>query len=192
MMVVHIVTQDPTEMFLIGRYHVVQNLAAATSDPTLGYPVLPGRPHTRSFRLQTCRRQEARHLGVELPVPIQDDVPIWTGLRKGLPQLLHDPLRSGMLRYIAVENLAPFMLDDKEAIQYAERHGRHCEEVHCDDHLAMVLQEGQPFLIGVSATNNPAQISGYAPLGDAKAELLQFRVDFGNAPIGILVSQTAD
>ena len=46
MMVVHIVTQDPTEMFLIERYHVVQNLAAATSDPTLGYPVLPGRPHS--------------------------------------------------------------------------------------------------------------------------------------------------
>ena len=39
---------------------------------------------------------------------VQDDVPIWAGLQKGLPQLLHDPLRSGMLRYIAVENLAPF------------------------------------------------------------------------------------
>jgi hypothetical protein len=62
-------------MFLIERYHVVQNLAAATSDPTLGYPVLPGRPHTRSFRLQTCRRQRTRdanqHLGevgVDAPV----------------------------------------------------------------------------------------------------------------------------
>jgi len=108
------------------------------------------------------------------------------------PQLLHDPLRSGMLRYIAVENLAPFILDDKEAIQYLERHRRHGEEVHCGDHFAMVLQEGQPFLNGVSATNNPAQISGHAPLGDGKAELPQFRVDFGGAPIGILVSQTAD
>ena len=97
-----------------------------------------------------------------------------------------------MLRYIAVENLAPCMLDDKEAIKSAERHGRHCEDVHCDEHLAMVLQEGQPFLIGVSATNNPAQKSGHAPLGDGKAELLQFRVDFGSAPIGILVSQTVD
>src|SRR5579863_6085163 len=56
----------------------------------------------------------------------------------------------------------------------------------------MVLQEGQPFLIRVSAPNDAAQIAGHAPLGDQKAKLLQFRVDFGSVPIGVLVSQSAD
>jgi hypothetical protein len=47
-----------------------------------------------------------------------------------------------MLRDIAVQNLAPFMLDDKEAIQHSERHGGHGEEIQRGDHLAVILQKG--------------------------------------------------
>jgi hypothetical protein len=37
-----------------------------------------------------------------------------------------------------------------------------------------------------------SQISGHAPLGNGKAKLPQLGVDFGSAPIGVLVSQSAD
>jgi len=38
------------------------------------------------------------------------------------------------------------MLDDKEAIEYAERYGWNREEVECGDHFAVIVEEGQPTL----------------------------------------------
>ena len=73
------------------------------------------------------------------------------------------------------------MLDDKEAIQHAERHRRHSEEIECSDHFAMILQKSEPLLLGVTPANYAAQISGHGPFCDRKAKLLQFRVNFGSA-----------
>jgi hypothetical protein len=47
-------------------------------------------------------------------------------------------------------------------------------------------------LIGVSAANDAAQISGHGPFGDGKSKLLQFRVDLGSAPSGILFGKPSD
>ena len=64
------------------------------------------------------------------------------------------------------------MLDHEKAIQHAERHGGHREEIEGGDRLAMVLQKGQPFLIWVSAPNDAVQIAGHAAFGNPKAKLL--------------------
>jgi len=66
------------------------------------------------------------------------------------------------------------------------------EEIECGDHLAMIPQKGEPPWIGVTTANHAAQISGPGPFRDGKAELLQFRVDFGGAPVGILLRQASD
>ena len=36
------------------------------------------------------------------------------------------------------------MLDDKKAIEYAERYGWNREEVECRDHFPVIAEEGQP------------------------------------------------
>src|ERR1700719_4603749 len=179
-------------MFFIERDDMVQDLPSATSDPALSQAILPWRLRARPLRLQARCLQESHHLRIELAVPIQNHVTISAGFRKCLPQLLHDPFPSGMLRYVAVENLTAFVLDDKEAIQHLERHGRRREEIKCSDHFPVILQEGEPLLIGVTPANNAAQIPGHAPLCDGKAKLLQFRMDFGSSPGGILLGQTSD
>src|SRR5215471_17148658 len=51
MMVVGVVSHDATQMLLVQRNHLIQDFAAATSDPPLGQPVLPGRPHARPLHL---------------------------------------------------------------------------------------------------------------------------------------------
>jgi hypothetical protein len=89
------------------------------------------------------------------------------------------------LGHIAVENLAPFVLDNKEAIQHAEGHGRHGKEIHSGEDFTVILQKSQPLPLGVPAATNAAQIAGYSPLRDDEAKLLQFGMDLGSAPIGI-------
>jgi len=58
------------------------------------------------------------------------------------------------------------MLDDKEAIEHAERYGWNGEEVEGSDHFAMIVQKGRPALrFGLAvATLQPLQISGYGRL----------------------------
>jgi hypothetical protein len=61
-------------------------------------------------------------------VAVQDDITIWTRLGKHLPQLLDDPLRSRVSSRVGVQNPAPPMLDDKEAVERLEGQLWHGEE----------------------------------------------------------------
>jgi hypothetical protein len=87
--------------------------------------------------------------------------PIRAGLRECLPQLLDDPFSDGMWRYVAMQNLASLVLDDKETIQHSERHRRHGEEIEGSDYLAVILEKGEPLLAGIPAPNYTTQISGH-------------------------------
>ena len=62
-----------------------------------------------------------------------------------------------MWRHVAVENLAPFLLDDKETVQHAERHGGHGEEIAAGEHLAVILQKGRPLLRGIATAHDASQ-----------------------------------
>src|SRR6516164_3052535 len=44
----------------------------------------------------------------------------------------------------------------------------------------------------VTPANYAAQLSGHGPFCDRKAKLLQFRMNFGSTPAGILLGQTYD
>src|SRR5215470_2444369 len=100
-------------MSLIEGDDVVQNLPPATPDPSLRDAILPRRLHTCALRLQTGCFKEAYHLRIELSVPIEEDITIAAGFRECLPQLLDDPFCGGMWRHVAMENLAPLVLDDE-------------------------------------------------------------------------------
>src|SRR6187402_3032612 len=97
-----------------------------------------------------------------------------------------------MTRYVVVQNPAPSVLDDKEAIEQLEGHRRHRKEIEGGDRFAMILQERQPALGRISATTNPSQIPGDASFRDDKAELLQLAVIPGSAPARVLVGPASD
>jgi hypothetical protein len=48
-----------------------------------------------------------------------------------------------MLRHVALQNLAAFVLYDKEAVQHSKHHRRHGEETQCGDYLAVILGESR-------------------------------------------------
>ena len=94
-----------------------------------------------------------------------------------------------MWRYVAMQNLAPLVLDDKEAIQHSEPHGRHGEEIEGSDGLTVIFEKGEPLLAGITVPNDTTQISGHRTFRQGKAQLLQFRVNFGSTPGGIVLAR---
>src|SRR5215470_17168283 len=76
----------------------------------------------------------------------KDDVAVWTWQRQGLSELMQNPIARGMRSGVEMENAAPMMLDDEEAVQHSEAQRGHGKEVEGSDHLTVVLEECQPAL----------------------------------------------
>ena len=78
-----------------------------------------------------------------------------------------------------MENAAPMMLDDEEAVQHTETQRGHGEKVEGGDHLAVVLEECQPALhlrlVGLAL--QPLQIARHRGFRNLKSEVQQFPVD---------------
>src|SRR5437762_7897274 len=141
-MVRHVIPNQPSQMLLVQRDDMIEQLAPAASHPAFRDPVLPGRLNTRALRLKPRRPQELDHSAVELGIVVQNGETIRTSLGKGLPQLLPDPLGIGMSGDMEVQNSAPAMLDYKEAVQELKSQCGYGKEIQSNDRLAMVLQEG--------------------------------------------------
>src|SRR5687768_3657022 len=84
------------------------------------------------------------------------------------------------------------MLDDKEAVEQLERHGWHGEEVECDDHLTVILQEGQPAFPRIPAAADSPQVSSHGSFGDGETQFQEFSVNLGCTPSCILLRHLAD
>ena len=66
------------------------------------------------------------------------------------------------------------------------------EEIECDDHLTVVLKEGQPVLPRIPTPADASEITRNRPLAQNKSQFQQFAVDFGRSPAGILLCQATN
>ncbi len=190
--VVHVITDQSTKMLFVQRDDMVEDLAPATSHPAFRDPVLPGRLDARLLGGQPRRLQESDDVGVKRRVAVEEDVTVRASVGKGLPQLLNDPLGSRMACDVEVQDLPTSVFDDEEAVEELEGNRRHGEEVECNDHFAVILQEGQPVLAWITAALNASEVPSHASFGNDEAELLEFSVNLGRAPGRILFRQAAD
>jgi hypothetical protein len=126
---------------------------------------LPGRLDTRSLGVQPGRLQERDDLAVEDGIAIQDDVAMRTYVRKGLAQLLHDPLSRRVPGSVEVQDVAASVRDDEEAVQNAEGRRRHGEEVERDNRLTVVANKREPAFGWIAPALNAPQISRDGRLG---------------------------
>ena len=144
-------------------------------------PFCQGRLDTCSLGFQTRCVQESDDFAVELRVAVEDDVTIPGSLGKSLTQLLDRPFCSRVSRCVEVQDLAPSVFDDEEAVQQFECHGRHAEEVEGRDHLTVVPEKGQPTFAWITASPKSAQITAYASFGDNEAWLKKLTVCQGRS-----------
>ena len=75
-----VIVNQTSQVWFVPCDDVVEDLAAAASDPALRNPVLPWRLHTGAPDLQTGCLQEADHTGIEFRIVVQDDIAIRTSL----------------------------------------------------------------------------------------------------------------
>src|ERR1700676_4475376 len=102
---------------------VVQQIAAATLDPSLRDTVLPRAfergPHGPD--LQGSHR--CGNLDSILAIPVEDQEPGSRFIWKRFPQLLDDPEARRVFGDIVVENLTTIVTDHEEAVEHAEPEG---------------------------------------------------------------------
>ena len=75
-------SHQPPQMSFVERDHVIEQLAATTSDPTFRDAVLPRRCDARPLGLESCRLEEVDNIGIEFGVAIEDDVTVRACPRK--------------------------------------------------------------------------------------------------------------
>ena len=159
LMIGDVIANESAQMGFIQRNDVIEKLATAASDPAFGSSILPGRLDPSSLYFQPGRFQEIGNSSIELRVMVENDITAAHSLRESLAELLQGPFSGGMTGHVEVQDLASAMVDHKQAIQKLERDGWDREEIECDDHLAVVLKEGQPVLCGI---RSPARVGGNA------------------------------
>jgi hypothetical protein len=142
--VMEVISTEPAQMGFVENDHVVQQISSAACHPSLRDPILPGALLGGADGLHAHRSDGCDHALRELGIPIQDQIAVPTLVGKGFAQLPHDPRCSGMFGHVEVQDSSPAMTDHEEAVQNAEGHGWHREEIDGRDHLPMVLEEAQP------------------------------------------------
>jgi hypothetical protein len=115
MVIRHVVPQVVADVLRSTRF--VQQLTAATPDPSFCDSILPRCLNARALRLKAAAFQRCDHLPVEFRVMVQNHVPVRLRFRESLPQLLLDPVGGGMCGHVEVQNPAAPMLDHKQTVQ---------------------------------------------------------------------------
>jgi hypothetical protein len=91
-----------------------------------------------------------------------------------------------------MEDPASTVFDDEETIQDSEGQGRHSEEVHGHDHIAVILEESSPELAGLLARIRAPEIARNSAFGDVEPEFQKLPVNSRSAPACILLYHPPD
>ena len=118
LVIAEVLEAEAHHMSLVYGDHVIQHLTAYAAHPSFRNSVLPRTANTRPDGLNAARLQKRVHFDTEFPVTIKDDVSIWAWERQRLAELLHNPLACRVRGRVEVENAAPIVLDDEEAVQH--------------------------------------------------------------------------
>jgi hypothetical protein len=142
MIVADVLRDQSLQVPLVQGNHVIEQVASATFDPTLGNAILPGAWAGSSGR---CAIDEDCSPSI-FCISVKDQE-AGNGIERGsLSQLLHDPHARGMLGDVEMQNFPSLMADNEEAVEHAECNRWHRKKVHCGNCFAMVLDECEPAL----------------------------------------------
>src|SRR5262245_31149932 len=105
MVIANVITNKPPKVFLVQRNHMVEQLPATTSYPTLRDSILPGCLCAGPFEFQSGRLQKIYDVRIEFRIVVQDHITGWATTGESLPQLLDDPLWRRMRGHVEVQDL---------------------------------------------------------------------------------------
>src|SRR5580692_298321 len=103
--VADILVHQAFEMPFIDNDHMVEKIAATSTNPAFGNAVLPGTSEARSLRLNAEALHRVNDFLIEVCAAIKDQVFGSRIVGECLAQLLDYPGGSWMLRHVEVKNL---------------------------------------------------------------------------------------
>ena len=187
-----VIPDQTAQMNVIEDNHAIEKLSATASDPAFRDSILPRTRKACSFGLQAAGIEQIGDIFAVLAITIQNYVAIRRGLRKCLPELLHDPRACRVFRDVEMEDLPSAVFDDEETVENSEVEGRHGEEVHGRDNFAVIAQKSIPELACIRSRRNAPEIAGYRTFRDVEAEFQKLSMNSRSTPRGILVRHAAD
>jgi hypothetical protein len=107
-------------------------------------------------------------------------------------QLLDYPKPMGISRHIEMQDLTPVVADYEKAVQNAKRERWDGEKVHRRDGLAMVSEEREPLLDGISISRGSLEPSRDTAFREMETQLEQFAVNARRSPGRILGNHSKD
>src|ERR1035441_3981337 len=172
--------------------HMIDQIAAAVTDPTLGNAVLPGASEARPLGPDTEALYCVDNLFIELRAEIEDPITRRRVVRKCLAQLLNNPSTARLLRHIAVQDSPPIMRNDEETVQNAEGECRNGKEVHCGNCLTMVAQKRRPAFCRLGIARRFSHPAQHGSLRNVEAQHLQLSMNSRRAPGRVLGDHAED
>ncbi len=116
--------------------------------------------------------------------PLREWGSIYCGTQEGFDDLLRRPLGGRVSSDIEVDDLAAFMLDNKEHVEDSKGHRGHGEEIDRSDVPDVFLEKRPPGLRRrLAATNH---VLGHRRLGDVDAQHLQLAVNSRCTPAKVI------
>lgn len=111
-----VIPSQATQVSFVQNDYVIEQLATATCDPTLGHSILPRTRRADQFWGHPGASQEIGHFPAIFAVAIQNHVSVRTGFRKCFSELLSYPGARWIFRDVEMEDLASTVFDDKKTI----------------------------------------------------------------------------
>src|ERR1035437_440192 len=182
----NVLGDESLQMALIQRDHVVEQVAAAASDPTFGDAILPRTSNGCWDRCHVQRADRRYPSKAILRIVVEYEKSGRGIVGESFSQLLHDPGAGGVASDVEVQDAAAIMADDEEAVQNSKGESGDGEEIHGSDSFPMIAQKGQPALGGwrvVGAFFDPGE---NVCSRRVEAEHREFAVEAGRTPTWVV------
>ena len=187
-----VITHKALQMAFIQDDHMVEQIASAVANPSLGNAVLPWTSITRPLGLDAKHLHCVDQFLIELRAAIKDKITRCGVVRKCLAQLLNCPSSGRMLSYIAMKDAPPVMRDNKEAVKHAKSQRRHGKEIHGSDSFTMVAQKCRPPLCRLWTSRRFPHPAQHCSLGNLEAQHFEFAMDARRTPGRVLDNHAED
>src|ERR1039457_3216572 len=147
MIIAEVVREPPSQVVLVEHDHMVQTFAANGADQAFDERVLQGSAWRNKFLFQSEGKSPLHKFQTVNAIAIAQQIAGWNGVGKCLGQLLCGPGRRRRIGNIEMQDFAPLMRQDQEDMEDAEGGGRDDKEIHREEVLGVVVQEGLPGLV---------------------------------------------
>ena len=190
--VTNVLIHKASQMLFVHDDHTVEQIPAAVADPALGNAVLPRTSKAGPLRLDAEGLHGVDRLRVEAGTAIKHQVAGRGVVWERLAQLLDYPRAGRVLCHITVQDTAPVMLDDEEAVEDSEGKRRYSKEIHCGNRFTMIIEECHPLLRGFGISRSLSHPAQDRPFRNIEAKHLQLAMNPRRTPRSVFFNHAKD